>query len=122
MTLKFIEDDEKIWALGVPVNRAIEVAPELDWEEVFIKVVDPPGKLTDSRISSKVSYIFSEIPISGGIRSSWHIKMEEGSDEDVEYVEVSPEELEALISKSRGSGGISKENFLEIMDKDPDRK
>ena len=120
MTLKFIEDDEKIWALGVPVGRAMEVAPELDWEEVFIKVVDPPSELSLDRISSSSSYIFSEIPIRGGIRSSWHRKFEE--EEDVEYVEVSPEELEHILPKLKGGNKLSKENFLEMMDINPSPK
>lgn len=112
MVLKFIEDKDKYWALGVPVKQALEIAPHLDWEKVYIRVVDPPQELIEKRIDIGNSYIFSWFPMKGSIESSWCQKRSriEYEEDEEEYVEecglqedmqkLTAEEVQELLSRA----------------------
>ncbi len=108
-TVKVFEDDTKLWVIGIPKKFALEMLPDVEWETVFIKVIDPPKELLESFVKSKASYIFSECPVTGGIESSWCIKDKEPTAEVV----LSEEEFEKF---QKGGPDVLKEIIKEKLD------
>ena len=41
--LKIIEDNDKIWAIGLPVNQAVEIMPDVEWRSDAGSLVTEPA-------------------------------------------------------------------------------